>query len=344
MLRVRQLPLAMGVFLVACGGNAVTGDDNGSGGGSSTGGTAMGGMMTVPYATGSDATGGGFACDAMACGVDAGPAPAIDSGLCSSGGSVDVGELESDYGTPWKSSWLIRGCLALAGNQCINGPQDCPNGASKYEDRGLIITELFPVGGRACTYSVTFQVNGISEAKYYQGGTRDAGETVPTDVETALLDTFYRGGAPVDDNYDDLRMRVLDSNKKEMARYYLNSAPLDSGLESHRTFRLSYSKTIDVPGGGFVEYVTHDSNCRSTDNFGDGQDYGPPYTPRGIPNEEANPLPAMGIDPDPTNDVGGKHRLVPLAMLNAQNGSMKPWHSQIVHVTITNVVAKEAAP
>ena len=41
---------------------------------------------------------------------------------------------------------------------------------------------------------------------------------------------------------------------------------------------------------------------------------------RGIPNEEANPLPPMGIDPDPAHDVNGKHKAVPLGTLNVENG------------------------
>jgi hypothetical protein len=158
---------------------------------------------------------------------------------------------------------------------------------------------------------VTFQVNGISEAKYYQGGTRDAGDTLPANVETVDLDMFYRGGTPVVTTYGVLRMRVLDLNKKEVARYYLNSAPVNSGLESHRTFALSYSKTIDVPGGGFVEYLTQDWNCHSIDNCGAGNVSDTVcYGSRGIPHEEANPLPAAYMDPS----IG---KVVPLAMLNS---------------------------
>jgi len=345
---IRQIPLAICATLVACGAET-TGEKStvGGSGGNGAAGTTTGGMTITPGISDSGQpdlgvgvdTGSGTGlpdegCDGIACGV----IPMVDASTDTSIVIPPEGPPEtlSNYGYAWKSSWFIRGCSNRVGYECI-GTAACPNvNAPKFEDRGWVVTELFPIGGSVgTTYAVTFQVNGISEAKYYEGGTRDAGDIIPMNVDSADLDMFYRGGTPsANSNYGVLRMRILDPSKKEIARYYLNSAPANSGMESHRTFHLSYSKIIDAPGGGFAEYLTQDSNCHSIDNCNDG-DVSPAQcvAPRGIPHEEDNPLPPWG--PDPTTG-----KAVPLATLNSINGATKPWHSQIVHLTITQMLAK----
>jgi hypothetical protein len=376
----RQVAVAICAWLAACGGKTTVLPDegttaSGSGGSSGVSQTGMAGLgmsePPLPDRSHGSITGGGGttitpcgpvecgpglvccnescgvctapneACDTNACPmpvVDAGPGLVVEGGPPCSGGGGD-GPPKSDYGYAWKDSWFIRGCLTKVGETCVTVPV-CPNtAADNFEDRGSVTTELFPIGASACaTYSVTFQVNGIAELKYYQGGTRDGGETMPANFESADLDTFYRGGTPVISHYGVMRMRVLDSSQKEIARYYMNSAPESSGGESHRTFHLSYSKTIDVPGGGFVEYLTQDPDCISIDNCGDGNVADTVCNAaRGIPHEEANPLPPTGIDP-------ATHKSVALATLNSVNGSQKPWHSQIVHVTITKVLGSSSGP
>jgi hypothetical protein len=381
MLGVRQVTITACVLFAACGGKTAVPDERTSMGGlggsvgTSLNTTSMPSEMNGLNLTGTGmviaGTGGGFpnetACGPITCGpgsyccnascgictlpdegcdlhlcaipLDAGPAFPVDSGGL---GGDPPPPSKSDYGNQWKDSWFIRGCPIKAGHDCITIPI-CPNtNAANFEDRGAVTTETFPIGGTpGRTYSVTFQVNGISEAKYYQGGTRDAGDILPVDYESADLDMFYRGGTPVVSNYGVMRMRVLDSNRIEVARYYMNSASPSSGMESHRTFHLSYSKTIDVPGDGFVEYLTQDRDCHSTDNCNDGNVTDTEcIAARGIPHEEANPLPRYAIDPDPAHDVMGKHISVPIGTLNSVNGDTKPWHSQIVHVTITQAVMK----
>ena len=107
-----------------------------------------------------------------------------------------------------------------------------------------------------------------------------------------------------------------------------------SGAESHRTFRLGYSKTIDVVGGGFVEYLIEDSNCHAIDNCGIGDVNDTVCNAaQFIPNEPNAVLPAQYMDP-------ASQKLVPLAVLNSVTGASQPWHAQIGHLTITSVVAK----
>jgi hypothetical protein len=241
----------------------------------------------------------------------------------------------SNIGFAWKDSWFITGCQFKAGHDCINS-MACPNGlAANFEDRGIVVKELFPLGGKPrALYAVTFVFHGISEGKYYMGGSRDAGDAIPVNINTDPLDTFYRGGTPVASNYNVLRMRVLDPNMGEYARYYMNSFPMQSGGESHRTFVLSYTKTIDVLGQGFIEYMIEDSNCHAIDNCGPGDVSDTVCNAaRSIPDEPNVLLPKVYMDPV-------IQKPVPLGNLNIVTGAMQPWHAQMSHLTITSVVQK----
>ena len=247
----------------------------------------------------------------------------------------EIAGLKSNFGFQWKDSWFISGCQVKQGHDCVN-IQSCPNGqAANFEDRGLVIKELFPLGGKkGTTYAVSFIFHAISEGKFYAGGTREAGNAVPANIDSDVLDTFHVGGAPVISNYNVFRIRVLDSAMFEIGRYYMNSFPPASGAESHRTFRLGYSKTIDVVGGGFVEYLIEDSNCHSIDNCGPGNVSDTVCNAgQSIPNEPNIALPPQYMDPS-------LQKVVPLALLNSVNGATQPWHAQIGHLTITSVFAK----
>ena len=51
----------------------------------------------------------------------------------------------------------------------------------------------------AQNYKVTIKVAGLAEAKYYEKGTRAAGNADPPNVQGDMgTDTFYTGGNPVD--------------------------------------------------------------------------------------------------------------------------------------------------
>jgi hypothetical protein len=198
-------------------------------------------------------------------------------------------------------------------------------------------------------YSVTFTLNGLSEAKVHTGGmwanpTMDVATpiaTAPTISEGGVNNnTFYIGGAAMPSTYNVMRLRVLNAAKMEVKRYYMNGFPANQGWESHRVFAIAYTHTIDVPGGGFIEYTTEDSNCRAIDNCGPGNvpDNSCP-APRNIPNEMNVVLPATyGFVPDAQNRPTTTPR--GLATMNVVNGAVQPWHSQLNHFTITKVVAK----
>jgi hypothetical protein len=321
-----------------------------------------GGSVVTAQPCGTVVCGEGMVCCNAGCGICApqgqgcpqiGCPIAVDAS--GAGGSpippepVDIFFGKSDFGFQLKDSWFISGCAQQAGHDCIDRPGPvCPNQtAADFEDRGLTTTETFPVGGDiGRAYAVSFKFNGITEGKFLQGGSwaqPDIDVATPGGPEPAVNeagianDTFYIGGNATVSLYTLMRMRVLDPNKKELARYYMNAYPPTSGAESHRTFLISYAHTIDVIGGGFVEFHIADSNCYVIDNCGAGgvQD-GSCDAPRNIPNEPNVQLPAFYNDStSPTQPHS-----VPLAQLNPVTGAKQPWHAQISHFTVTKIVAK----
>jgi hypothetical protein len=259
----------------------------------------------------------------------------------------DFARFKSDFNFMLVDSWFITGCQTKAGHDCIESPT-CPNQtALDFEDRGVSSTETFPLGGTiGQTYAMTFKFNGVTEGKFYQGGSwalpsydvaTPGGPEPMVDENGIANNTFYIGGTAVPSNYNSLRMRVLDPNRKEVGRYYMNAYAQNSGAESHRTFLISYMHTIDVPGRGFVEFHIGDSNCHTIDNCGPGNVSDTMCdAARNIPNEPNAVLPAMYNDS--TSPI--QPHLVPLAQLNPITGGKQPWHSQISHFWVTKVVLK----
>jgi hypothetical protein len=273
-------------------------------------------------------------------------------GGCTQADCMDVVSGKSNFGFGLKDSWFITGCDNKQGHDCVTIPT-CPNGGiANFEDKGSVANEVFPIGGAmGTTYDVSFKFNGVSEAKYYQGGSWAQPATdvaTPGGADPAIDEggiannNFYIGGSGVASNYNVMRIRVMDSTGKEVGRYYMNSYPGNSGAESHRTFLLSYAHTIPVPGKGTVEFHLEDSNCHAIDNCGAGNVSDTVCdAARNVPNEPNLVLPAMytnvkkqAITPAATPAPV----LVPLAELNPVTGAKQPWHSQISHFTVTKVV------
>ncbi len=282
----------------------------GEGGGADGGANAHCGAASEPCC----ASGRNVGCD-LGLGCD--PADLHCKGPCDGGdptACVDiVAGKDGDFGTPLKSSWFLTGCVQQTDHShCINHTM-CPNqGALAFEDKGLVILQTFPVGGVAGqNYKLTFTFNAVADPKEYQDGTRDQPNIVPGDLprDSAIYDSFYRGGSPVPSTYAVWKMTVFDENGKEARHYYMNSFPLGQGYESNRTFLLSYTKSIVVIGGGKVSYLLQDSNCNVADNCGPGPQESAQCAPRNMPNEPADVmLPAQYLDPTtqmlvPTQDL-----------------------------------------
>ena len=103
------------------------------------------------------------------------------------GAMVTVGEIAgtpNSNGDKLMDSWMLFPCYAQQAQDCItNMPGTaCPNQNQTlpFEQQGLQIDQSYTLGGVAGTmYNVTFQINGITEAKYYQNGTRADGDANP---------------------------------------------------------------------------------------------------------------------------------------------------------------------
>ena len=230
-------------------------------------------------------------------------------------------------------SFILMPCLAIALQDCVTGTGPSPNGALPYEQQGLTTSEVFPLGGTPGTmYNLTISVNGISEAKYYTGGTRAGGSCDPVNPDAANgTDTFYTGGQPVNSKNNVYKFIVKDAGGAELQHYYLNSfpGPADgsaTSYESHLTFPIAFTHDIPVPGGGSFTFYTADRNYRTVDNCGIG------YRPtacavaegRMVPNEPDLVVPASYLGQSVTS-------------LNTRNGPVQPFHSQIFHIVVTGV-------
>jgi len=300
-----------GTGATSTGGNSSGSGGTGTGGASTTGG--RGGATTSTGGNGGSSSGTGG----------------------SSGGTVSVMDfagIPNQYGESLMNSFIIMPCYGQAQQDCITIPsgQQCPAQNAAYEMQGLTQTESFTVGGTAGSmYNMTFTVGGISEAKYYSGGTRDAGNGPVTGAQDAAgTDTFYRGGMPVAvEHYNIYKMIVRKPDKTELAHYYLNSFPqTTTAYENHQTFPIRYTKTIPVPGGGSIDLYVSDSNCHAVDNCGPGVYAGTCNASRNIPGE-----PNLVI---PTKYMGKN-----VSDINTLTGTKQPFHAQLIHITVTAIAA-----
>ena len=95
-------------------------------------------------------------------------------------------------GDSLKDSWMLFPCYAQQGQDCITAVGACPNQLAQnpsltFEQQGLQIEQTFTLGGTSgVMYNLTFQINGITEAKYYEMGTRARRE--PQSAEPGLAD------------------------------------------------------------------------------------------------------------------------------------------------------------
>jgi hypothetical protein len=333
-----------------------------TGGSSSSAGTpAAGGSGTTagtPAAGGSGTTAGtpstGGTGPVAGSGPAAGTGPVAGSSTGGTGGSGGTGaggtpgndtvdsvlSGMSDFGNNgWKDSWWVTGCNVKSGHDCITVPDaDCAkNDGAGSEDKGARTIEKFPVGGtKGQKYKITFTFNAVTEAKKYDGGTRDGGTMVAADVESGITDTFYRDGNSPLSKYNVIKLTVFDDTGTEARHFYMNSFP-DTSYESHRTFLASYTKSIVIVGGGHIEHLVQDSNCHAIDNCGAGNVPDDSCNgPRNLPGMDGTlMLPAKYKDPK-----DGMIKNTPLVAPGIPGASLaQPWHAQAGHLKVTALVA-----
>jgi len=261
-------------------------------------------------------------------------------------------------------------CITIPnGASCPNQPNanlKLANGDGNYEDQGVQSHEYFQLGGVVGQmYLATIHVDAISEAKYYENGTCDGSDTPSTcdqgraaglkDPPAAVTNTFvscaaanpsqcndtwYTGGNAVNaEHYNVYKITVYNPPAagmpmndaggvvgSEVQHYYLNSFPQTATpYEQHSTYFLSYSHSFPVPGGGVLEYKTADQNCHAIDNCGPG------YFTTTCAATGAGPrqLPNVTI---PQTYMGNQ-----VSVINARTGASQPYHSHVLHLTITDV-------
>ncbi|HVU50312.1 MAG TPA: hypothetical protein VHL80_06480, partial [Polyangia bacterium] len=251
---------------------------------------------------------------------------------------MDLFGIKNSFGESLVDSFFLWPCYSNQNQDCITIPpgSSCPtpkpNGTGlDYEEQGLVQNETFQVGGTpGKMYNATIQVNGISEGKYYENGTRAAGNG---DVANAQSDngtnTWYTGGNPIYfEYYNVYSIRVYDTSGKELQHYYLNSYPKTGNVqyEDHWTFAISYKATFPVMGGGTIVYHASDINCHAIDNCGSAttSQTCPLTQARVVPNE-----PGLKV---PTSYQGKA-----TSGLNYRTGANQPWHSHIIHIKFTDV-------
>jgi hypothetical protein len=328
---------------------------SGGGGASSAGGPVSAGSSAVSGAGGSALAAGGATAGTSVSGGVAGALAGAGGGAAGTGGAATAGSagsagggagpcetvecvagIKNQYQDALTSAFMLFGCYASAGQDCITNPSGtaCPNqnGNLPFEEQGISTTQKFEIGGVAGkTYALSITVNGIVEAKYYSGGTRAAGNADPPnpDAENGI-DTFYTGGIPVDfENYNVYKLVSKDAQGKELEHYYLNSFPqTNTPYENHRTFPIAFTHDVKVVGGGSVTLLAADRNCHAIDNCGPGfRTTSCPQTDgRKVPNE-----PNLMV---PTSYVG-----TAVASMNLRGGATQPYHSQILHLVAHAVSA-----
>jgi hypothetical protein len=255
------------------------------------------------------------------------------AGMMGMGGmmvTVDqVAGTPNSNGDKLEDSWMLFPCYAQQAQDCItNAPGTaCPNQDQTlpFEAQGLQIDQSYTLGGVAGTmYNMTFQINGITEGKYYENGTRADGNANPPNPDNlAGINTLYTGGDPVNfENYNIYKLTVLDTDGNELQHYYLNSMPAGTGtnFENHDTSPEGYTAVIPVMGGGT------DRNCHAIDNCGIGSRSATCAVTAGrnIPNEPNVVIPAMYLG-------------TPMENFNTRNGAAQPFHAQGMHLTVTDV-------
>jgi hypothetical protein len=163
---------------------------------------------------------------------------------------------------------------------------DCTNPACGTGQSTATITNTWTIGGTTGTiYNVTFHVRGIVEAQAYGypgSGMRDAGNASISTCASATCDLFQRGGTPmasggVSYDYNNYELDVTPAVPASVSMYntyFLNSVitsenpHASSGITSHLTFAIDYTKTIAVTGGGMLTLKVFDSNCALVQNCG----------------------------------------------------------------------------
>jgi hypothetical protein len=238
-----------------------------------TGGTGQGGMSTAGTGTmgGSGPTGG--------TGDSGGSGGGVPQ--AGTGGGGGGGDLKEVVAGKLNGFMLLGPCLKdSAKSVCQTSNNGCPGDNNQdFPLSGVLTTDkTIALGGDpGKTYTVTLHVQGVVEAKAYDG-TQDQS----SQGASPKGDGFATGGTPTKGDYYNVYMVRVNSPKQD---YFLNSLN-PPGVSNHTTYGIDYTAKIKATGGAMLRLVAADRNCSMIKNCGpqvnDGSQCTAPITLQGV--------------------------------------------------------------
>jgi hypothetical protein len=238
------------------------------------------------------------------------------TGTAGAGGAEDLTKtivpgLDGYY---WEVS--PSGNTALSGTNYPFGPPGggCPTGAS-WDTTGYINTkpQLSVKGTAGQKYTINVAIRGVVGTRCYTGGT--PGSTAVGNP-TGQNNTWYAGGKQYNDSiWNTMEIRVApkvtgQANQTNNAYdiYFTNSFQNSSNwCQKEATYEAKYNASFPVTGGGTIDLVTHDSNCRTLSNCGavENQNSCDTSAARVIDMSGTNPAPMAPFSQPRTASLGG---------------------------------------
>ena len=201
----------------------------------------------------------------------------------------------------------MQGDLAGEPRLCLAGRQDGPEGGEASTERlGVSLVAVGVVDARD-----------LVGAEGSVGGDHlVAGATDPVGNPTGQNNTWYAGGKQYNDSiWNTMEMRIApkvtgQANQTNSAYdiYFTNSFQNSSNwCQKEATYEAKYNASFPVMGGGTINLVTHDSNCRTLSNCGavENQNSCDTSAARVIDMSGTNPAPMAPFSQPRTASLGG---------------------------------------
>jgi len=225
------------------------------------------------------------------------------------------------------------------------GPSMIDNVASNAMTAGIPCVSTETAGGRplkvahwqlagpginaGTTYAVTIHFWGVLECKTYLAAslTNCTREVDPGRGLTVAHDMWCPGAtdpalANGTDHYNTYMISVTPTSSATTPNlggpggvaptagnwWMMNECPVGN-VETHKTWRIDYEKTIPVPAGSWINFTDYDTNCLEIINCGDSADAAgvcnTHYTFAGFPNAIPPPDPALNLTGTTAAAAGG---------------------------------------
>jgi hypothetical protein len=266
-----------GVTVIPTGGMSGSVSSSGSSA-QPTGGTGVvmpaGGSDQGGMSTGGTGTTGGTGPSGGGGGASGGSSQAGTGG----GGS---GDLKEAVAGKLNGFMLLGPCLKdSAKSVCQTSNNGCPGDNNQdFPLSGVLTTDkTITLGGDpAKTYTITLHIQGVVEAKAYDGTQDQSAQGA-----SPKGDGFAVGGTPTKGDYYNVYMVRVNSPKQD---YFLNSLN-PPGVSNHTTYGIDYSAKVKANGGAMLRLVAADRNCSMIKNCGpqvnDGSQCTAPITLQGV--------------------------------------------------------------